>query len=394
MRRVAASSAFALLLLLLLCSPLARAQQIAQPVRADVVRVVSPLVTERVVRGLVVALANERGSLVTGFGRMSDDADAGAPDGATVFGIASLTKPFVGLMLAQMCTQQGGDANRPLLSLDDPVDVCFGPGDVGVPLPRFANKPDKPITLAHLATHFSGLPWWPDNFEPGKSIVISPYSTDQLMRMMATHKLAAEPGKIYGYSNLGFMLLGEALRKRDGAASFEAMLQKRVCDELNMHDTRITLSASMRQRLTPGYTSELKLQASGPPRAGGADAGVYSTADDMLVFAQACAGLKKTSFDDAITLALASKAVVSPGFEQALGWGIDTQTGVRVKYGRSHGYRTMMLVWPAKKAAAVVLCNTDAEEINQLAPAMLSLMRGIPAEPAPRSTVKTRTIER
>jgi serine-type D-Ala-D-Ala carboxypeptidase/endopeptidase len=311
-----------------------------------------------------------------------------------VFGIASLTKPFVGLMLAQCVTEKIADPNRAPLSLDDPADVCFTPGDIGVPLPRFVEKPDKPITLAHLATHFSGLPWWPDNFEPGKSIVISPYSSEQLMRMMATHKLAAEPGKVYGYGNLGYMLLGEALRRRDGAATFEAMLQKRVCDELNMNDTRITITPAMRLRLTRGYASSLKPQASGPPRAGGADAGIYSTADDMLLFAQACAGLRKTSFDDAITLALASKAVVSPGFEQALGWGVDTKTGVRVKYGRSHGYRTMMLVWPAKKAAAVVLCNTDSEEINKLAPAMLSLMRGIPAEPAPRSTVKTRTIER
>jgi CubicO group peptidase (beta-lactamase class C family) len=70
-----------------------------------------------------------------------------------VFEIASVTKVFTGILLAQAVLS--GE-----VKLDDPISMYL---PEGVTAPEYEGKS---ITLLDLATHTSGLPRMPDNFHP------------------------------------------------------------------------------------------------------------------------------------------------------------------------------------------------------------------------------------
>jgi CubicO group peptidase (beta-lactamase class C family) len=100
--------------------------------------------------GMVVAVIDgERRSVVA---HGASGAANGRPlDGATVFQLGSLTKVITSLLLAEMVVQ--GE-----VALDDPVSELLPPEAVMIEVGR-------PITLRDLATHTSGLPSMPTNFD-------------------------------------------------------------------------------------------------------------------------------------------------------------------------------------------------------------------------------------
>ena len=75
----------------------------------------------------------------------------------------------------------------------------------------------KQITLLDLATHYSGLPRMPNNYN-------SAYSAEQLYDFLSTYTLTRDPGAKYEYSNLGGGLLGQVLAVRAGA-DYETLLK-------------------------------------------------------------------------------------------------------------------------------------------------------------------------
>ena len=70
----------------------------------------------------------------------------------TLYEIGSITKIFTALALMES-VQQGQ------LNLDDPVEKFL-------PKVKVPQHDGIKMTLRHLATHTSGLPWLPDNFSP------------------------------------------------------------------------------------------------------------------------------------------------------------------------------------------------------------------------------------
>jgi len=77
-------------------------------------------------------------------------------DGNTVFEIGSITKVFTGTLLGDM-------ANRGEVRPDDPVTKYLPP------TVRMPSRNGKVITLAHLASHHSGLPRELENRPPGEN---------------------------------------------------------------------------------------------------------------------------------------------------------------------------------------------------------------------------------
>src|SRR5512139_1939021 len=103
-----------------------------------------------IVVGMIAADPQER--WVVGYGRLSATDDR-VPDGDTVFEIASTTKVFTGILLAQAVLN--GE-----VKLDDPISMYL---PEGVTAPEYEGKS---ITLLGLATHTAGLPRWPSNNGP------------------------------------------------------------------------------------------------------------------------------------------------------------------------------------------------------------------------------------
>jgi serine-type D-Ala-D-Ala carboxypeptidase/endopeptidase len=323
--------------------------------------------------GVVVGVIDANGRRVVSNGRFSAS-DSRVPDGETVFQIGSLTKVFTTLLLAEM-------VQRGEVSLDDPASKY---------LPRGVTMPQRgrPITLRDLATHMSGLPSMPTNYDlSADPDPYEAYSADQLYRFLSTYKLDREPGERWAYSNLGVSLLGRLLAGRAGT-SYEALLSEQVLRPLGMKSTSVTPTSDENRRLAPGHDRFLEpvrtwemasLQGSGSLR---------STANDLLRFLAAYLDYEDTPLKAAMSYQL-SQRVELPDRVQALGWPISANGIVRHAGGKQ-GYRSALAFNRSTGIGAVVLANarTDDEPIDLA----VYLVSGTPLPAAPRAPAERKRL--
>jgi CubicO group peptidase (beta-lactamase class C family) len=185
----------------------------------------------------------------------------------SVFQIASLTKIFTGLLLADA-------VRREEVALDEPVAQL-----IDARAPSFQGRE---ITLLDLATHTSGLPRRPASRRVWRN-QRNPYaghSKSDLHSDLERATLSRAPGAAYEYSNIGYALLGEALCRRTGL-DYAALLQSRILDPLGLHETTLSLNAAMRSRLVQGHDSEFNPAVPWDVGALAPAGGLFSTLSDM-----------------------------------------------------------------------------------------------------------------
>jgi CubicO group peptidase (beta-lactamase class C family) len=138
----------------------------------------------------------------------------------TVFDIASISKQFAGLSVA-MLVQEGE------ISLDD---------DVHAYLPELADF-GRTITIDHLVHHESGIRDWPGTLAVAGWSMEDVISFDQILDF-AYHQrtLNFEPGSEYTYSNTGYNLLAETVRRVTGQ-SFRSWTDEHLFQPLGMTAT-------------------------------------------------------------------------------------------------------------------------------------------------------------
>ena len=146
----------------------------------------------------------------------------------TIFDLASLTKPF-GTTLAVMSLVERG-----AVKLDAPL---------GRYLKEFRDKQFDEITIRRLLTHSAGLAAYPAN------AVVSggfPRAATAIAKM----PLDYPPGSGFQYSDTGFILLGEVVRRVSGA-SLDKYLERRVFRPLALGDTSFHPKISALPRVAP-----------------------------------------------------------------------------------------------------------------------------------------------
>jgi CubicO group peptidase (beta-lactamase class C family) len=315
-----------------------------EPLREAADAAARPSLESRKHGGFVVGILLDGRSACFGYGKTSDAA-ADPPGGDTVFEIGSITKAFTGILLAGM-------ANEKLVALEDPVGKHL-PEGTSVP-----SRGGKEITLLHLATHTSGLPRMPGNFRPKDPLnPYADYDAKQLFEFLAAARLARDPGEAYEYSNLGSALLGHALVRRSGKASYEALVTEKICRPLGMNDTVVTLSEDQKRRLAPPHRPDGKAVKNWDlPAFAGAGA-LRSTAGDMLRFLAANLGGAPRDLAEAVTT---SHAPRTP--KTGLGWHFTPRSGGAWSVwhnGGTGGYASFCGFVKEKRAAVVVLSNTS-----------------------------------
>jgi D-alanyl-D-alanine-carboxypeptidase/D-alanyl-D-alanine-endopeptidase len=273
-------------------------------------------------------------------------------DGDTVFEIGSITKVFTALLLADMVLHQE-------VALTDPVAQYLPPEG------RPVAFDGKPITLLDLATYTSGLPRMPGNFKPkDQANPYADYSVAQLYSALATVPPRYYPGSHYGYTNLGFGLLGHALALHAGR-SYEDLVVSRICTPLGMDNTRITLTPAMQARLTPGHNPSLQTVSNWDiPTLAGAGA-LRSTANDLLRFLDACRGRVKTPLLPAFASLLNIRRQTDAAAQVvASGWFVRMQNEDELvwKDGGTGGYSSFIGYSTRSGNAAVLLANTASWE--------------------------------
>ena len=136
-------------------------------------------------------------------GTVSQDPGTAPVTPATVFDLASLTKPLATTLALMVLMHRG--ALEPATPL-------------GAILPQDWLPPDKrPLTLASLLTHRAGLPAWRP-FYAELLAAPPPDRPAQLERLAAAAPLEHPPETVTVYSDLGFMLLKAVVERLGGAA--------------------------------------------------------------------------------------------------------------------------------------------------------------------------------
>jgi CubicO group peptidase (beta-lactamase class C family) len=296
--------------------------------------------------GLVAGLVTPAGQRVIGHGSVSNRITRRV-DGDTLFEIASVTKVFTTLLLADM-------VQRGEVGLDDPI-AKFLPA--GMKLPE---RGGRAITLRDLATHTSGLPRMPTNFAPSDpGNPYADYSVERLYRFLSGYELTRDIGAQYEYSNLGMGLLGHVLARRAGM-DYERLVVSRVAAPLRLNATRMSLSPELKARLAVGHDERLEPVANWDDLTLAGAGSLFSSANDLLAFLAAT-----FQQESPLTAAMAATLAVRrptgfPDLEIGLGWHVSKRAGREVIWhnGGTAGYASYLAYVPHAQLGLAVLANS------------------------------------
>lgn len=248
--------------------------------------------------------------------------------------------------------------------------ASYGRARVRKYLPSGVTVPSRgrrDITLADLATHTSGLPRDPTNLDlRSLDDPYAEYRAVDLHAFLAGYSLQRDPGTQFEYSNVGMGLLGHALATTAGL-SYEALLTRRVLGPLRMRNTSVVVDEERRSRRATGHSQALAPVPWWHFDAMAGAGAINSTAQDMLVFAEAAMGA-----DTPLRAAFARMTSVrrpAGGTDQVLGWDAFRYQGheVLAKSGVTNGFRSRLFVDPTGHRAVIVLINGGGSEpINDL----------------------------
>jgi CubicO group peptidase (beta-lactamase class C family) len=321
----------------------------AAPSDADIHQIlVNRIDKEKQGVGIVVGVIDAKGRRVVSYGSL-EKGDKRPLDGDTLFEIGSITKVFTSLLLADM-------AQRGEVKLDDPI-AKYVPSTAKIP-----QRGGRQITLVDLATHTSGLPRMPANFNPkDPANPYIDYNDDELYAFLSSYELTRDIGVKFVYSNLGFGLLGQGLARRNGT-DYETLVESRICQPLDMTSTRITLTPEMEKRFAAGHSSDLVTVSRWDLTSLAGAGALRSSTNDMLKFLAAAMGYSHTSLAPAFKTMLSVKRPTGqPFLDSALGWVIDTRGGGEIiwKNGGTGGYRTFIGYSPKSGVGIVALSNAS-----------------------------------
>jgi serine-type D-Ala-D-Ala carboxypeptidase/endopeptidase len=313
---------------------------------ADILALLDKCVAQqRRAPGIVIGMVDSNGVKV--FAKGVCENGQGAPvNGDTVFEIGSVTKVFTALLLQEM-------ADSGEIALDDPIGKYL-PASVKPPA-----RKGREITLADLATQTSGLPRMPDNFAPkdaGNPYV--DYTVEKMYDFLSHYELTRDIGDEYEYSNLGVGLLGHILALRAGT-NYEALVERRICDPLQMNSTRITLTPELKARLAPGHDAGGATVPNWDLATLAGAGGLRSTANDLLKFLAANIGLTNSSLSNAMVATQRPRH--SSGFLRKIGlvWQIETASRTIWHNGGTGGYHSYIGFKKDPPRAVVVLANSE-----------------------------------
>lgn len=286
-----------------------------------------------------------------------------APKQSTIYEIGSISKTFTATLLADAVSQGK-------IKLDDPVNKYL-PDSV----PAVAYN-GTPVTILSMINHSSGIPRMPNNFDfnAGFDDPYKDYDNQKLFSFYKNFKPARKVGDEYEYSNLAVGTIGVILEKINGT-NYEDLLFKTICKPLNMHDTREYLRTEDSVRFAKGYDNS-QYAAPWNFKAFMGAGGIRSTAEDMLLYAQAQLGAAPPQLYKDIQL------THTPTFTKgnttvAMAWHIIKPGNDELLFhnGGTGGYRSYLAINPQKKFAVVMLSNTTIS-VDELGNNLMKWLEG------------------
>ncbi len=266
----------------------------------------------------------------------------------TLLELGSVSKVFTALLLAVML-------ERGLIRIEDTVYQYL-------PHEFQARRSDRPLRIRDLAFHRSGLPAQPSNAGRMRFHVHDPfagYGVQDLMAELARFDLQRPINPQYGYSNLGFALLGYSMEKA-GGAPFAQLMKTMVLEPLGLLGTCIEATPSDETMFAQGHTqlgqNALRWRSVVMAPCGG----ICSTAADCGRFLQFFLG-KPNPLSGAISRMIEPQPEFTA--DRFLGWKQKAGDGWLWHNGVTGGFTAYLGLHPKKKLGVAILTNRFAVDL-------------------------------
>jgi CubicO group peptidase (beta-lactamase class C family) len=329
---------------------------------------------QRAFPGAAVAITHQ-GRLIAhkGLGRFTYDAASPAVNAVTIYDLASVTKVIATTTACMVLYDRG------LFKLDQPL-VELLPGFAESATEQDAAR--RQVTLRMLLAHSSGLPAYIKLFQTA-------HNKDELLHQAFRVPLTADPGTRAAYSDMGFILLGQAIKKLSGEP-LDQFCRREIFAKLDLthtcfnppSDLKLAIpptedDRTFRHRLIQGEVNDENAFVMGGVAG---HAGCFSTVLDVSVFAQ-CMLRGGTLLVKKETLEIFTRRQELPaGTSRALGWDTPSQPSQSGKYfsSRSYGHLgytgTSLWIDPDRQLSVTLLTNRTwpdrgSQSIKQIRPA-------------------------
>ncbi len=287
---------------------------------------------------------------------------------STRFGLASVTKMFTAVAVADMVGNGLLEFNTPVIEV--------------LPAQRRPSTLRPDVTVAHLLSHTSGIA---DYFEEEDED--ADYAQLWTERPTYTMRRPGDflplfgdlppyraPGQQFQYSNAGYIVLGLVIEEVAEQPYVDVVTQ-RVFERAGMLDSGFFALDEARPDVAVGYLPPAtpdgiwRSNVTAMPIVGGADGGAFSTVADLDRFLRAYddGALVGAELRDAM---LTPRTPVDPGL--SMGYGVIIYEGGRTwRFGHAGGdpgVEVFVMRFPELDVNAMVLCNVEgcAQEVRDL----------------------------
>ncbi|KAL2071983.1 hypothetical protein VTL71DRAFT_11326 [Oculimacula yallundae] len=179
--------------------------------------------------GIVASISTSKGHIWSSAAGLSSLEDSQLLDTSHLFGIGSITKLFVAVVIFQLIEEKNLNLSTKLCDIIEP-DILVG----------IANASDATIEV--LLNHTSGIESWefvPDWIVKGRGRSVEPgkiwEKTDTLQYVRRPNPLGPKPG-VWSYSNTNYTLLGLVIEKLTRSTA-ENEIRIRILEPLDMKST-------------------------------------------------------------------------------------------------------------------------------------------------------------
>ena len=291
----------------------------------------------------------------------------------SIFNLGSVGKLFATTTLAEA-------VKRNELSLDDSVAKYVTELQRGADIRR--------VTLGQLASHTSGLPRVPQQYEHWHR---GNYTWPDFVRFLNSWKAAPnhEPGKQYLYSNAAMVLLRVALERRFNTR-FAALMHERITGPLGMNSTALPVPRALLGRTVQGYG-----HGGSPIGRPGEEQGtfkwpgagqIYSSGRDMAAFLAANMGelAGHGAIENAMAFAQQPVFTVSPRLKLGLAWQNVSSGNLQIldKNGGLNNTSTYIGFAPQRKLGVVILVNRGKQHATGIGRQILHALAQEKSEPS------------
>lgn len=337
---------------------------------AEAFQVLQAGIVDQAFPGAAVGVTHE-GKLVAhkGLGRLTYDGASSAVNADTIFDLASLTKVVATTTMAMVLYEHGQ------LELDAPVcgvmpEIC---GD---------DARRRDITFRMLLAHSSGLPAYVRLFDVAKT-------RQDLVAAALNTPLVGKPGTQAEYSDIGFIMLGEAL-ERLADERLDRFCQREIFGPLGMSRTSFGVPEEWRKGIPPTeddqdfrkriVQGEVEDENASVMGGVAGHAGLFAPAEDLATFAHCMLNGGKPILRRE-TVAVFTRREETPGeTSRTLGWDTPSQPSQSGTLFSPHtfghlGYAGTSLWIDAERGISITLLTNrtwpdrGSQKIKQVRPA-------------------------